>query len=81
MLAPVAPLDHVTVPVQLADKVIFPPPQITFDVEFDVINGAAITFTTTVTEFDFGLIQVSLILHCAVYVVVVLGVTVTRLPI
>ena len=64
MLAPVAPLLQVTVPVQLlAVNFIFPPTQIVFVVEFDVTKGAAITLTTTVTGFDFGLIQLSLILH------------------
>jgi hypothetical protein len=60
----VAPVDQVMKPVQLfAVNVILPPLQTVFEVEFEVIKGAEITFTTTCTEFDFGLIQLSFILH------------------
>ena len=60
----VAPVDHRILPVQLlAVSVMLPPLQITFDVEFDVMVGGAITFTTTCTGFDCPLIQLSLILH------------------
>jgi hypothetical protein len=60
----VAPVDHKIVPVQLLDvSITLPPLQIIFDAEFEVIEGGVITFTTTSIEFDFELIQLSLILH------------------
>ena len=60
----VAPVDHKILPVQLfAVSVKLPPLQIIVDVEFEVIIGGGITFVTTCSGFDFGLIQLSLILH------------------
>jgi hypothetical protein len=60
----VAPVDQTILPVQLfAVSVTLPPLQIIFDVEFEVIIGGAITLITTCNGFDFGLIQLSLILH------------------